>query len=291
MKKNDTTQLTQPIHHALCRERVALQIRMEKSGFHIERNKPMKYGFIIHFFYHGEEGWLMVYKNRKNRTNFNFSFISSTYVIEEIIRKIAPSEIAEGEWSYTIPDAEKREKIRWWRETNMSKNSKQLSEFSIERASKSMQVRSKAYLKKMPTSLLTKELFKELVVGSVRIGAQMRKHEFFVINSKLIPYGRQIYFRFQDQEGFFRVYMTLTGFITLDFSGVPSTKTINYILTKIRPRDYFTQIGRINVPPIQNREKTYQVILEHEGRTGIKGKIRKVALDRDYTQNLDSIPF
>jgi hypothetical protein len=62
----------------------------------IEINKPMRYGFVIKFYYLGIANWMMVYKNRKNRTNFCFPFISITGVANYLSDNENFDEIAQG---------------------------------------------------------------------------------------------------------------------------------------------------------------------------------------------------
>lgn len=119
MEKHVITQLKQPIHRNLCRERVLLHRAMRRIGIIIEKNKPMRYGFVIKFYYQGEACWLMVYKNRKNRTNFCFSFVSSEEAVNYLRDNLNFDEIAQGPWKPTVPDECQRIKIKWWRENVM----------------------------------------------------------------------------------------------------------------------------------------------------------------------------
>jgi hypothetical protein len=121
MEKDEITLLEEPILRSLNQERATFHTRMKKNGFVIDRNRLMRYGCIITFFHQGEKGWMMIYKNKKNRSNFCFSFIYSSVAINCLLTKVRPKEIAQGQYKLTYPDIEKRGKIKWWREHMMRK--------------------------------------------------------------------------------------------------------------------------------------------------------------------------
>lgn len=121
MDTHPISQLPIRQHLRLNKERSLLHVAMVKHNFNVVSNRIMRYGFILHFFYNGEEGWLMVYKNKENRTTLSFSFIESTCVIKELIRGVRVHKVATGTYHLTIPDGNKRARIRWFMLTRLKK--------------------------------------------------------------------------------------------------------------------------------------------------------------------------